>query len=431
MSISPDNNASIKSCVLKNYTHPLCQSVMDGKISEDGFWLNIAEAGAPLIEADPDHADCSLITFVFQNDTAAKHISVENRFGQPADQKMQLIEGTDILYLGYRLENDTRLSYAFVHDMPLVNMDTGDTEARKAFLDFIESANFIPDPFNTQQSPPIGKNGSGSLLALKDSLSDEYAKKRQELDQEKQRGWLHEEEFASDLLGNTRKIWVYTPAGYDLSDEIYPVLLLLDGGGQIGIGHTHRILDNLIAEKKIPPLIAVFIDNAAAPARDLELPCSDAFAEFVEIELIPWLYHHFPIRSLPTDWYVTGVSYGGLASLWLGYKMPHQIGNIIAQSGSFWWGRGYPIGEELNPSTADYERQWMIKAISSVDRLPLRIWLEVGKLEPSTLIESNRAMRDVLQDKQYNMVYHEFGGTHQFSHWQTSLPLALIHMMGE
>jgi hypothetical protein len=250
MSRSPDNNASIKSCLIKSFTHPLCQSVMDGKVSEYEFWLKIAEVGTPLIEADPDHVDCSLITFVFQNDAEAKHISVENRFGQPIDQKMQLITDTDILHLSYRLENDSRLSYAFVHNMPSVNMDTGSTEERKAFLDFIESANFIPDPFNSRQSPPIGKNGEGSLLALKDSLSDDYAKKRQDLDKETERGWLHEEEFASDVLGNSRKIWIYTPAGYDRSDEIYPVLLLLDGAAQISLGHTHRILDNLIAEKK-------------------------------------------------------------------------------------------------------------------------------------------------------------------------------------
>ncbi|MFT7091213.1 MAG: hypothetical protein ACJAYW_001176, partial [Candidatus Azotimanducaceae bacterium] len=134
MSRSPDNNASIKSCVLKDYTHPLCQSVLDGKLSTDGFWLQIAQSGTPLTEADPDHDDCSLITFVFQNDTEANTISVENRFGQPVDQKMQLIDGTDILHLSYRLENDSRLSYAFVHNMPPVNMDTGDTVERKALL---------------------------------------------------------------------------------------------------------------------------------------------------------------------------------------------------------------------------------------------------------------------------------------------------------
>jgi hypothetical protein len=55
MSHSPDNNASIKSRLLKNHTHPLCQSMMDGKVSQDEFWLKIAEVGTPLIESDPDH----------------------------------------------------------------------------------------------------------------------------------------------------------------------------------------------------------------------------------------------------------------------------------------------------------------------------------------------------------------------------------------
>tara|TARA_R110002072_G_scaffold1780_5_gene14673 strand:+ start:20121 stop:21401 length:1281 start_codon:yes stop_codon:yes gene_type:complete len=421
MSLTADYNASPGSCVLQHYIHPLCQSALVGEISADAFWQQIAQSGAPLIEIDPDHSDYSLVTFVFRNDHLAQHICVENRFGQPVEQQMTPIEGTDILYLSYRFENDTRLTYAFAKEMPLVNMATAEPEARKSLLKFLEHAQLLPDPFNPQRF-----DESRSLLALENSLADDYAKKRDGIE----RGWLHEEHFASEILGNERSIWIYTPAGYDRSDETYPVLLLLDGGGQIGVGHTHRILDNLIADEKIPPVIAVFIDNADAETRNVELPCSELFAEFIEVELTPWLYHHFPIRSLPTDWYVTGVSYGGLASLWLAYKMPHQIGNVISQSGSFWWGTGFRNEEKMNPSSGDYDQRSFIKELACVDHLPLRIWLEVGKLEAEVMLESNRVLRDLLIEKQVNLVYHEFGGTHHFSHWQTSLPLALVQMMG-
>ena len=38
---------------------------------------------------------------------------------------------------------------------------------------------------------------------------------------------------------------------------------------------------------------------------------------------------------------MTGVSYGGLAAMWMGYRLPHIFGNVIAQAPSLWWGPGF------------------------------------------------------------------------------------------
>ncbi len=46
------------------------------------------------------------------------------------------------------------------------------------------------------------------------------------------------------------------------------------------------------------------------------------------------------------------------------------------------------------------------------------------------MIESNRNLRDTLINQGYDIEYHEFGGDHDFAHWRTTLPLALIHMLG-
>src|SRR6185369_12953190 len=59
-----------------------------------------------------------------------------------------------------------------------------------------------------------------------------------------------------------RVAWIYTPPGYT-KEKKYPVLYLIHGSGQnettwVGQGRANVILDNLLADKKIVPMIVVF-----------------------------------------------------------------------------------------------------------------------------------------------------------------------------
>jgi enterochelin esterase-like enzyme len=74
--------------------------------------------------------------------------------------------------------------------------------------------------------------------------------------------------YFSKTTNGWRHIYVYTPPGYDTSKDKYPVLYIQHGGGEdervwIEMGRTNLILDNLIAEKKIKPFIAVMETSAA------------------------------------------------------------------------------------------------------------------------------------------------------------------------
>lgn len=69
--------------------------------------------------------------------------------------------------------------------------------------------------------------------------------------------WYH-----SDILGSERRLSVYTPPFYDKNIQSYPVLYLLHGSGGdenawLELGRTARIMDNLIAEGKIQPMLVV------------------------------------------------------------------------------------------------------------------------------------------------------------------------------
>lgn len=76
---------------------------------------------------------------------------------------------------------------------------------------------------------------------------------------------------ASALGGENRSVWVYTPPGYEKeSARRYPVLYLLHGSndrpaGWIDVGNLHAIADNLIAEKKMAPMLIVMPFGHALP----------------------------------------------------------------------------------------------------------------------------------------------------------------------
>ena len=129
-----------------------------------------------------------------------------------------------------------------------------------------------------------------------------------------------------------------------------------------------------------------------------------------------------------SDHYVTGVSYGGLASIWMGYRLPHVFGNVISQSASLWWGPGYDLEKPLPQQS--YTPEWLIDQYARSPRLSVRIWQEFGLLElEDRMIAPNRRMAAVLRDKGYDHIYNEFASAHDWAHWRVSLAHALIAML--
>lgn len=100
-------------------------------------------------------------------------------------------------------------------------------------------------------------------------------------------GQVEKHSFASALLKNTRDLWIYTPPGHSNTAMPYALLLVFDGDTYINVVPTPATLDNLLVDKRVPPMVAVIIGNAR-DARSTELPCNPQFADFLSGELIPW-----------------------------------------------------------------------------------------------------------------------------------------------
>ena len=118
------------------------------------------------------------------------------------------------------------------------------------------------------------------MLSLPDAPPRRWTQPREGI----ARGKITETRITSTLLGNERRLWVYTPPGYRARGSRYPLLVLFDGWEYLHWIPTPTILDNLLADGLIPPLVAVLVDTV--PWRG-ELACYPPFGSFMTKELLP------------------------------------------------------------------------------------------------------------------------------------------------
>ena len=250
-------------------------------------------------------------------------------------------------------------------------------------------------------------------------------------------GWVHSHRFRSAILGNERNIWVYTPPGYAGSDTDYGVLIAFDNA-YVTMIPTNNILDNLLAEGRVPALIAACVDNPDQPTRSRELVCHEPFSESLATEILPWLQANYRVTSNPARVVVAGSSLGGLAAGFVALRRPELYGNVLSQSGSFGWGPGSEPGKPRSEWHVDW--QWLARQYMSAATLPLRFYLEAGLFETalvnpdvpreSDLLLANRRMHEVLVEKGYEVRYSEFDGGHDYACWRGSLADGLIALLG-
>jgi len=411
-----------------DHLHPRLEVLREYPVGETKFWADVVRERAPLIQADPESDAHSIVTYVCRMPAGAKHVVVQPGFGGAPENLMALIPGTGVCHASYRYRRDVRTTYSFVPDMPLISWQHANAEELAELTQFVLGNPPQPDPHNREHFISRGYPGDPdvvtSVLSLPDALDQSFAVKRPDV----ARGWIDKHTFTSELLGNARNLWVYTPPGYQQCTYSHPVLVVFDGGSALTQIPVQRILDNLIADGAVAPVVAVFIDNATRTSRNDELPCNESFARFIEAEMLPWLRGNYRVSHAAVDHYVTGASYGGLASIWMGYRLPHVFGNVISQAASLWWGPGYK--QDVPRSEGGYTPEWLIEQYSQSPRLPVRFWIEIGLLEPLELmIAPNRRMRALLQAKGCDVTYHEFCGGHDPALWRGSLSQALAFML--
>lgn len=194
-----------------------------------------------------------------------------------------------------------------------------------------------------------------------------------------------------------RRVWLYLPA----RAEPAALLLLFDGREYTTLAPAPTVLDNLIADGRIPPTAALLPDSHDTESRFRDLGQNRSFLDWAVGTLLPWSRLSAP----PARTVVAGSSMGGLAATYFAVERPNVFGNALVQSGGF---PGMPV--VVPPG------------------LPVRWYLDVGLLEEK-LLDSTRALRDDLRSKGYDVSYQEFAGGHDFFWWQETLADGLIALL--
>ncbi|MFC3059717.1 enterochelin esterase [Paenirhodobacter populi] len=377
------------------------------------FWAQIAREGAPMIEPGT-RPDTVIATFLWRG--ALHNVRL---WGAPASDHVWLerLGGSDLWFASFEIPQDTRLSYALAPDVP--QFDAGAGENRRALLATVQA-----DPLNPYTEPVDAPDqwARRSLLELPDAPEQPGMTGADPA----RRGQVEALAYRSAVLGNSRDVNLYVPAGFDPEDSDTVLLILFDGPQyQREEAPLPRIFDRLIASGRLPPVVVAFVDPIDPEHRAAELPPNANFAAAMAQELKPLVEARLARDFVPERTAVAGSSYGGLAAAWLGLTQPAAFGNVIALSGSFWWGPEGWSGDEMPFMSAEWAQG---------GNRDVRFWISAGQFEDGderSILDTSRHLRDVLRlSGQRQVFWRNYSGGHDYAVWRGALADAMIALFG-
>ena len=202
------------------------------------------------------------------------------------------------------------------------------------------------------------------------------------------------------VVGANRTVYLYQPP----VKAPVPLVVVYDGPDYLKRARLNVIVDNLIAAKRIRPFAMAMIQNGG-PARSLEYSCSESTLGYVFDCVIPLAQEHLTLTPPGGEPYgILGASMGGLMALYTGMRLPQVFGKVLTQSGAF-----------IVP-----EHEYVVVDLVRYAPPPgIEIWMNAGRYE--WLLEGNRKMYTLLQEKDYKVKYHEFSGGHNYTAWRDDI----------
>ena len=230
--------------------------------------------------------------------------------------------------------------------------------------------------------------------------------------------------YKSKSLGTDRKVVVYTPPDYDKSSNRYPVLYLLHGAGSTETswtdrGKAHVILDNLIADGKLKPLVVVmpfgyaFARAAGAGRGDAteNKQQREGFQRDLFEDVIPMVDTMFRVYGDRDHRAIAGLSLGGGQSLAIGLSHTDLFSRVAGFSSA--------MGAGNNPATGGVDFDKVLADSSHINSQLKLLWVGCGTED--TLFESNMAFADLLSKHKIEHTVRVTGGAHTFAVWQRYL----------
>jgi enterochelin esterase family protein len=169
-----------------------------------------------------------------------------------------------------------------------------------------------------------------------------------------------------------------------------------------------NVLDNIIDQGRIPPVIAVFIDPVD---RNYEYVLNKDYSRLVTDEVLPFIRENYSISKKPEETAIMGASLGGAISVMMSMDHPEIFGKCGSQSGAF----------EVN------ERE-LIKRVDADPKVQVDFYLDCGTF--GDLLTENRIMSEAMKKKGYEYIYQEFNEGHSWGNWRARINDMLVFFWG-
>lgn len=229
-------------------------------------------------------------------------------------------------------------------------------------------------------------------------------------------GAVAERYYWSEPLKQMRRMHVWTPAGYEKSAEKLPVLYLVHGGGDTdnswpGVGAAGFILDNLMAEGKMKPMVVVM------PNGSIEMPDGNfmgevpLFAEDMIMSIIPFIESNYRVYTDQEHRAMAGLSMGGMETLEVTLNHPEMFSYVWVLSSSFAPG---------NKEVYEYERGRLKREADRYNRNFKELVFTQGG--PSDIAYNNcKETLKLFDEAGVKYEYHEVSGGHSWTAWRQNL----------
>ncbi len=235
-------------------------------------------------------------------------------------------------------------------------------------------------------------------------------------------GAVSEIQYYSTSLNRFRRMHIYTPPGYDISSEKYPVFYLLHGAFDCDdswstVGRAGIILDNLIAEKKAVPMVVVMPAGHTGPFRfgvSVGSPRDEFLEDFVN-DIMPYVEKHYRVHNDKAYRAIAGLSMGGAQTLNIAVPRLDTFSYIgVFSSGIFGLaGQGQNVGAQWE------ERYKDVLGNEKLKKGVRLVWFATGK--DDFLLETSRATVELLKKHGFTVTYKETDGGHTWMNWREYL----------
>ena len=230
--------------------------------------------------------------------------------------------------------------------------------------------------------------------------------------------------YESPTAGLTRRLTVYTPAGYNESRQLYPVVYIQHGGGEdhrgwMEQGRTAQIMDNLIAAGKAVPMIVVS-SNSNVQSRNggmgggYSWQGMQTFRSEMIDNIIPFVEKTYRVRKDRKSRAMCGLSMGGGQSFYIGLRDPDVFANVgVFSTGMF--------GGISGASNFDLETEvpGILSDTKTFNKQFDVFFLSCGEQDPR--IQYTRTIVQKMRDGGVDVRFNSYPGDHEWQVWRKSL----------